>query len=300
MSSGSGPAGLPAHLSARLQQPEVQAALEAVRAKRALQQAAAVQAGAAASLPGNVGGTAVPTASSHHQQRQQSNAVPSAPAGAAAVARTNPIFGEAAVLSPDKKVDREYTPVLADAIRAPTLEALAPDAGLPPVGDLFSAACQALPAYLDQRSGRGAGAKDGAAAGAAPQLPDWDRSRPFLTGAFLLEEAAGKGQDGSNSGRAGSGAGATSAVLETYPTHVQETMRECHHTWMVWMRCCFIARVVLQPAKQGRSGHPGLAGPPCSMLAPAALLPAFAGIGLSRRAALQPHAHAPAGIRRSR
>ncbi|KAL4425465.1 hypothetical protein ABPG75_009481 [Micractinium tetrahymenae] len=228
-SGGSGTAGLPPHLSAQLQRPEVRAALEAARAKLAVQQAAAAQAAAAS---GSLGSTAgAPVGSGLQQQQQQQpqrpSAAPTAPAGASAVARTNPIFGEAAVLSPDKKVDREYTPVLADAIRAPTLEALAPDAGLPPVGDLFTAARPALPAYLDNRGGSGAGSSGAHAAGASPQLPDWDRDRPFLTGAFLLEEAAGKGRDGSDSStgsRAGSRAGAASAVLETYAAHVQESL----------------------------------------------------------------------------
>lgn len=247
--SGSGHAGLPAHLSARMQRPEVQAALEAARAKLAAQQAAAAQ--AASSLQGGVAAAPGPPYSTAHQQRQ-SSAAASAPAGATAVARTNPIFGEAAVLSPDKKVDREYTPVLADAIRAPTLEALAPEAGLPPVGDLFSAACPALPAYLDARSGSGRGPMQAAAADAAPQLPDWDRSRPFLTGTFLLDEAAGKGQDGSAGSRAGSRAGAAPAVLDTYPTHVQESLRECCPLGGSRMcRCCCVQAFCL-PMGDGR------------------------------------------------
>lgn len=226
--------GLPAHVSARLQRPEVRAALEAARAKLAAQQAAAAQAATASGLPGGSSAAPVSAGTSGHQQQQQpqlSSAVPTARSAASAVARTNPIFGEAAVLSPGKKVDREYTPVLADAIRAPTLEALTPDAGLPPVGDLFSAACPALPAYLDTNSGSGPGGQEAAAAGTPPQLPDWDRSRPFLTGTFLLEEAAGKGQDGSTGSRAGNRAGVAPAVLETYPTHVQESLRECRWLW---------------------------------------------------------------------
>ena len=137
---------------------------------------------------------------------------------------------QAAILSPDKKSDKEYTPKLADAIRTPTLDdALAPDAGLPPVGDLFSAVPQ-LPAYLQANVGaRGAPQ-------AAPQLPDWNSKRPFLTGRFLLDgavEQQQRQQGSSGGGKAGSGgSGATGAaataaqVLESYPPSVQESLRE--------------------------------------------------------------------------
>ena len=138
---------------------------------------------------------------------------------------------QAAILSPDKKSDREYTPKLADAIRAPTLDdALAPDAGLPPVGDLFSPVPQ-LPAYLQANVGA-PGAPQ-----AAPQLPDWNAKRPFLTGRFLLEGAVEQqqqqGSSSSSGGKAGgrgngaTGAAATAAqVLESYPPSVQESLRE--------------------------------------------------------------------------
>ena len=137
---------------------------------------------------------------------------------------------QAAILSPDKKSDREYTPKLADAIRAPTLDdALAPDAGLPPVGDLFSAVPQ-LPAYLQANVGAPGAPK------AAPQLPDWNAKRPFLTGRFLLEGAVeqqqqqGSSGGGSKAGGRGNGvtgAAATAAqVLESYPPSVQESLRE--------------------------------------------------------------------------
>ncbi|PSC76155.1 Gamma-tubulin complex component 2 [Micractinium conductrix] len=213
--SGGGLAGAPgAGLPANLQRPEVLAALEVTRAKFAAQQAAA--AAAAAQQPNGVAASAsVPYRQQHQQpsQPQPSTGLPARPAGATALlgaTRTNPMFGEAALFSPDKKSDREYTPVLADAIRAPTLDALAPDAGLPPVGDLFAATPQ-LPAYLPK-------GKDGAPALlGAPALPPWDGRRAFLTGRFVWDEAQERVQQG------GAAAGRP-AVLETYPLHVQEAL----------------------------------------------------------------------------
>jgi hypothetical protein len=119
-------------------------------------------------------------------------------------ARNNPMFGEAAILSPDKKVDREYTPKLADAIRAPSpSSALQPDGALPPVGDLF-APRPALPAYLTEAS-------------SAPRLPDWDSRRPYLTGRFLYDAAVdGKGGGSSEASRP--------PALDTYPAGVQESL----------------------------------------------------------------------------
>lgn len=107
-------------------------------------------------------------------------------------------------------MDREYTPTLADAIRAPTLDALVPDAALPPVGDLFERAQPELPAYVS------------GASCAAPQLPEWNARRPFLTGRFLYEAAVAEQQQGG----AGRGEGRP-AVLESYPAAVQESLREC-------------------------------------------------------------------------
>lgn len=241
-SGGSGPAGVPAGLPAHLQRPEVRAALEATRAKLALQQAAAgghqqhltqqqpngsalgSKAGAVPprqqqQLP-RAGGAAHPAAAGRPGAPQAAGRPGAAPA-AAAVARNNPIFGEEAIISPDKKLDREYTPTLADAIRAPTLEALVPDPGLPPVGDLFGLR-PALPAYLEQGGVPG-----------APQLPAWDSGRPFLSGRFLLDKAQEQARSGGEGGRAGS---AGAAVLESYPAHVQESLRECGWCWDC--QCC--------------------------------------------------------------
>jgi hypothetical protein len=206
---------IPPHLA----RPEVRAALEATRAKFAMQQQ---QNGGAGAVP------PLPTSANQPQQQQQQQAgipagwaagpapgvgrvVPAAGASQHAGAyRTNPMFGEAALLSPDKKVDREYTPRLADAIRAPSLDALVPDAHLPPVGDLF-AAQPALPAYVDT------------ARLAAPTLPAWDTQRPFLTGRFLYAEAAAAGAPG---GRGAAQRDDQPPVLESYPPHVQESLRE--------------------------------------------------------------------------
>lgn len=114
---------------------------------------------------------------------------------------------QAAILSPDKKVDREYTPKLADAIRAPSPSGtLQPDGALPPVGDLF-APRPALPAYL----------KEGASS--APRLPDWDSRRPYLTGRFLYDAAVDS--KGSSSGEA-----SRPLALDMYPAGVQESLRE--------------------------------------------------------------------------
>lgn len=108
----------------------------------------------------------------------------------------------------------EYTPTLADTIRAPTLDALVPDACLPPVGDLFSATPE-LPEYLKNVAGKPV----------VPELPAWNTRRPFLTGRFLHDAAVE--QQGSKGGSRG---GDTRAqVLESYPAAVQESLRE--HQW---------------------------------------------------------------------
>ena len=113
---------------------------------------------------------------------------------------------QAAVLSPDKKVDREYTPKLADAIRAPSPSgALQPDGALPPVGDLFSQR-PALPAYM------------AAGASAVPSLPDWDSRRPYLTGRFLYDAAV--------EGKGSSSEASRVPALDSYPAAVQESLRE--------------------------------------------------------------------------
>lgn len=109
-------------------------------------------------------------------------------------------------MSPDKKVDREYTPKLADAIRAPSPSGtLQPDGALPPVGDLF-APRPALPAYLQQGPS------------SAPRLPDWDSRRPYLTGRFLYDAAVDSKGSSSEASRP--------PALDTYPAGVQESLRE--------------------------------------------------------------------------
>lgn len=283
--SGGGLAGAPgAGLPANLQRPEVLAALEVTRAKFAAQQAAA--AAAAAQQPNGVAASAsVPYRQQHQQpsQPQPSTGLPARPAGATALlgaTRTNPMFGEAALFSPDKKSDREYTPVLADAIRAPTLDALAPDAGLPPVGDLFAATPQ-LPAYLPK-------GKDGAPALlGAPALPPWDGRRAFLTGRFVWDEAQERVQQG------GAAAGRP-AVLETYPLHVQEALREWAARWVGPARL-FVLVLVPPPA--------GLAAASNALFVAAAAAPAVvddllsAFLGLSGTYVRAKQLEAPGGAR---
>lgn len=127
---------------------------------------------------------------------------------------------QAAILSPDKKVDREYTPKLADAIRAPSPSGtLQPDGALPPVGDLF-APRPALPAYLSQGPA------------SVPRLPEWDSRRPYLTGRFLYDAAVDS---------KGSSEGSRPPALDTYPAGVQESLREWHVLWVAvnveWLAC---------------------------------------------------------------
>ena len=118
---------------------------------------------------------------------------------------------QAAILSPDKKVDREYTPKLADAIRAPSPSGtLQPDGALPPVGDLF-ALRPALPAYLSQGPA------------SVPRLPEWDSRRPYLTGRFLYDAAVDS---------KGSSEASRPPALDTYPAGVQESLREWHVLWV--------------------------------------------------------------------
>lgn len=162
---------------------------------------------------------------------------------------------QAAILSPDKKVGREYTPTLADAIRTPQADGGAggvPDAALPPVGDLFSAQPQ-LPEYL----------KAGGAAGppSVPQLPAWNARRPYLTGRFLADAA------GEQQGQAGPRAEEVRAqVLDGYPAAVQESLREwpggrAGRGWAQWtsLRLC-----QEQPALPNEhAGHSACHRPPC-------------------------------------
>ena len=111
---------------------------------------------------------------------------------------------QAAILSPEKKVDREYVPKLADAMRAPSSDVLSADSGLPPVGDLFAADPQ-LPAGLRLAGGNAA----------LPALPSWNVARPYLTGRFLLEVAHTQQLQP-----------ARGEVLQTYPPAVQEALCE--------------------------------------------------------------------------
>ena len=96
-------------------------------------------------------------------------------------------------------------------------DALVPGASLPPTGDLF-ADRPALPAYVTRE------------AGPAPQLPDWDSRRPYLTGRFLFDAALAAARSSPDAGDSLAAGG--SQVLESYPPSVQESLCES------WVCCC--------------------------------------------------------------
>jgi hypothetical protein len=197
---------------------------------------------------GSSGLGATLTASTYQQQQQQQGSIPAGRGPAAAAGRSteqqqqqqqqqagayrvNPMFGEAAVLSPDKKVDREYTPRLADAIRTPSLDALVPGASLPPVGDLFADQPE-LPLSAE------------AVLHTAPKLPDWDTQRASLTGRSLWDEAVAH----SRAGGAAKEDDSKPQVLETYPPHVQESLRKCQHCPAADRAAACAASTLCQPS----------------------------------------------------
>ena len=195
-----------AALRARLEAPEVKAALEANRSRMLL-----MNANASAAAPGTAGAPqqqqaagpapAQPLAGSAAAPQQQQQQQPAAAMGSQ---YRNPVFGEvsSAVLAaphcsalspqrcpshsrnfaprtrsrpdrpqkqasrPSPDKSREYTPKSADAVRAPAAGALSSDAALPPLGDLFAPAPE-LPAGLRF---------DAAAAAAGARLPRHSRS----------------------------------------------------------------------------------------------------------------------------
>eukprot|EP00887_Chlorella_sp_A99_P000883 scaffold5.g883.t1 len=207
-------------LRGRLDAPEVRAALEANRAKLAMMAPGVGGAAAAAStgapppaersIPAAAAGAGAPAVAAAAQQQQQPQQ-PQQPSG-----YRNPMYGEAALLSPDKKVGREYAPKLADAIRAPTSDTLVAEPSLPPVGDLFAAQPQ-LPAGL-RLGGGGDGADAPADGSGLPRLPDWNVARPYLTGRFLLEVAQQQQLQPPGG-----------EVLQTYPPAVQEALPSSAH-----------------------------------------------------------------------
>jgi gamma-tubulin complex component 2 len=97
-----------------------------------------------------------------------------------------------------------YAPKFAGALRAPPAAlAAAPDAGLPPVGDLFSPEQELPPGLLLSPP--------------PPRFPSWDSSRPALTGAALLDTARRRAAGAPD-------AGPPPPPLESHPPAAQEEL----------------------------------------------------------------------------
>jgi gamma-tubulin complex component 2 len=123
---------------------------------------------------------------------------------------SNPVYGDDAMAgSPavNSASEGSYEPKLAGVIRPPPIAGLTPDAGLPPVGDLFSA---------EPRLPPGVGVIDHASSSAPTCFPPWDSQRSFLSARHTFEAAADRAD--------GRTAPIAPQSLEPYPVQVQETM----------------------------------------------------------------------------
>ena len=203
----------------RLDDPEILAVLEANRAKLVMMQQQQQQ------------------QRTSSQQQQQPNipaavGLPKPPMDTSGRMRSNPVFGSGddatANTANTTQLHNEYIPALAAAMRTPPIStSLSADAGLPPVGDLFSPE-PALPVNISTTSTTPASAdivtrslsfttantkKDSATDTTLPQFASWDVSRPFLSGRFLYDSAASTSTTAS-----------APPPLESYPPQAQESM----------------------------------------------------------------------------
>lgn len=223
----------------KLDDPEIRAVLEANRAKMAMMQAhKQAQEQAATAGTRNNPTFAAKTSSADGIVDVSSVGLPKPAVGATNTAttsgnlRSNPVFSvEQTMATPGPRLSEEYAPKLAGVLRTPPISGIASDAGLPPVGDLFSPQ-PALPLGLSigssHPSSSGAAQKagrphsDGGSTMVSdeydpiPHFAAWDSTRPYLSSQFLFNHATDLAS--------GQVSAAPAQPLESYPPQVQESM----------------------------------------------------------------------------
>jgi gamma-tubulin complex component 2 len=221
----------------RLDDPEIRAVLEANRAKIAMMQAqkqAQEQATAAAAAAGTINAANNPSSVDGVVGVASVGLPKVAAVGTTATTsgnlRSNPVFSIEEMMgpTPGPRISGEYAPKLAGVLRTPPISGIASDAGLPPVGDLFSPQ-PALPLGLSlgpsssssltpQRRPHSAGSSSMVSDeyDPIPHFAAWDSTRPYLSSQFLFNHAADLA--------AGQASAAPAQPLESYPPQVQESM----------------------------------------------------------------------------
>jgi len=225
----------------RLDDPEIRAVLEANRAKMAMMQAQKqAQEQVAAAGTSNNPTFATNTSSADGTVDVSSVGLPTPAVGTSNTAttsgnlRSNPVFSVEEMMAPtsDPHLSEEYAPKLSGVLRTPPISGIASDAGLPPVGDLFSPQ-PALPLGLSfgssQLSSTAAAARRVGGPHSAgtssmisneydpiPHFAAWDSTRPYLSNQFLFNHAADLAS--------GQVSAAPAQPLESYPPQVQESM----------------------------------------------------------------------------